>query len=273
MEKEELLEKIKLSKKYKTLSREIIEDRINEYINKNPNFKRYPEKIIIKEIKALLHKSHGSFQINTKKRNYYLSELKKNPENLEIVNLILNTNASTKDRISAYPVIYSKIFEITGKPNSILDLGCGLNPISILYAKLDNLKEILYYAYDINDEDSNLINEFFKIQGIKGKSKILNLNDLENIKKIENAEVCFMFKFLDVVEKNRGHKYSEEIIKVLAEKCKFIVVSFSTRTITGKPMNFPHRGWIERMLERINIKFEKLDFSEDAGEIFYVISK
>jgi len=80
-----------------------------------------------------------------------------------------------------------------------------------------------------------------------------------------------MFKLVDVIEANKkGHKYSEGIIKILANKCKFVVVSFSKLTVSGKFMNFPYRGWIERMLERINFNFKILDF---PNEVFYVVSK
>ena len=266
MESQEIILEIKKSKKYKTLSEEIINDKIKEYALKNPNYKNYPEKIILKEIKTILHKIHGSFQINSSDRERYLLELKDNPQSKEIIVDILRTNSSTNERLEIYPQLYNKLFQITGKPKSILDLGCGLNPIS---ASFMNLNETRYYAYDINDKDSLFLNEFFKIEKMQGISKTLNLQSLENIKNLEGADVCFMFKLLDVLEK-KGHRYSEEIIKVLIEKCNFIIVSFATASLGGKRMKFAERGWIERMLERIGLKFEKMKFS---NEIFYIISK
>lgn len=266
MESQEIILAIKKSKKYKTLSEEIINDKIKEYALKNPNYESYPEKIILKEIKTILHKIHGSFQINSSSRERYLLELKDNPENKEIINDILRTNTSTNERLESYPHLYKELFEITGKPKSILDLGCGLNPISTVFM---NLKDVRYLAYDINDKDSLFLNEFFKIEKINGISKTINLQSIENIKKLEKVDICFMFKLVDVLEK-KGHKYSEEIIKVLIEKCKFIIVSFATASLGGRRMKFAERGWIERMLDRIGLKFEKIEFS---NEIFYIISK
>ncbi len=88
-----------------------------------------------------------------------------------------------------------------------------------------------------------------------------------SFRKLPKADVCFMFKFLDPLEE-KGHKLSEEIIKSL--DCKYIVVSFSTKTISGRNMRYPYRGWIEKMLNRINIKFDRFNLE---NEVFYIIHK
>ena len=41
-------------------------------------------------------------------------------------------------------------------PKSILDLGCGINPLALAE------KGVKYYASDINSEDLNIVREFFK---------------------------------------------------------------------------------------------------------------
>lgn len=271
MEKTEILAKIKESKKYKQISDEAISKEIEEYIKRNPKFESYKDKKILKDIKAELHKISGSFQISAnilQKRTKLLEELRKDPSNSKIIEKILETNRSTKERFNSYKEIYDKVFQITGKPKSILDLGCGLNPI---YYAFMNLEQLEYYAYDINQAEIDFLNEFFKISNINGKAKVLDLANLENVKHLPKADICLMFKFIDPIEKQgNGHKLSEEIIKILIEKCKFIVVSFSTKTLGNKKMNFPYRGWIERMLERIELNFNKID---SENEVFYVLSK
>jgi hypothetical protein len=277
MEAEELknlISKVKQNKKYKGLSEEIVGGKILEYAKKNAKFLDYKEKFIVKEIRSMLHKAYGSFQVkgNTnKKREKLLEKLKNNPDNLEVINKILRTNKSTCERLDIYPKIYEKIFEITGKPDIIVDLGCGLNPFSFPHMKIKSENKVKYYAYDINESDKEFLNNFFEIEKdkINGKAELINLQNLEEINKIPKCDVCFMLKLVDVLD-IKGHKLSEEIIRKLSGKCKFIVASFATKTITGKNMNFPYRGWIERMLSRVGLKFEKISLS---GEIFYVISR
>lgn len=261
-----IYEKIKSSKKYKNLPDEVIKEHIGKYFRTNNinnesigNIKTKKLKLIIKHIKADLHKlSLGFENSNINKREYMI----KSGEYEEL----LNTNKSTKERLLYYSSLYEQIFEITGNPKIITDIGCGLNPISIIYMK--NKPE--YYAYDINQSDMNTINEFFEKENIKGKAETLDISKLENIKNIPKSDICFMFKLIDPLENayGKGHKLSEQIINIISEKSKYIIISFATKTLTGKNMNHPQRGWIERMLSRLNYKYNIIN---TTNEIYYVV--
>ncbi len=264
-----LITLIKANKKYKDISDEVVKTELEKYFKTNSKAQNFRDKIIVKDIRTKLHKTYASFQMPNKakkQRQELLEQLDKNPKDIKIINKILETNLSTKERIKIYGSLYERIFNITGEPISILDLGCGINPISFPYMKLDNAD---YYAYDIDESDTKFLNRFFELMQINGKAETLNLSRIKSFESLPNAYICFMFKLLDVIEK-KGHKYSEEIIKILIEKCGFIVASFATQTVSGKNMNFPARGWIERMLSRIGLKFKMLEY---PNEIFYVIYK
>ena len=268
---QELIKLIKKNKKYASLSSDIISRELEEFKRKNPGIKLEDIKseYIVKEIRTRLHKMHGSFQVKeNKKREKYFEELKNNPRDLDIIDDILRTNKSTDERVEDYPEIYKKIFAITNKPGSIIDLGCGINPVSFVYMDLPINTE--YLAYDINDRDEVFLNEFFSLEKINGKANILDTSKVDNIKSLPNSDLCFMFKFLDPIEKayGKGHKLAEEIIVELRKKVKFIVISFSKLTVSGNPMNFPYRGWMDRMLERLELKTKQF---ETDNEIFYVI--
>ena len=258
MDKEQFIKAIKSSKKYKEISEEIIRNKVEEFFNK---YDMSDEKFMLKEIKASLHKLHGSFRFADKKLG----------EDLEKGDFesILSKNRSTKERLEDYELIYEQIFDVTGKPNSILDLGAGLNPVSIPLMKLG--KNIVYYSYDINDKESKFINKFFEKFKINGKSEILDLTRIENVDSLPSADLCLMFKLIDVLEaEKKGHKYAEEIIQALLKKTKFIVVSFAKLTVSGDKMSFPQRGWIERMLERLGLEYSRFEIN---SEIFYIIKK
>jgi len=177
---------------------------------------------------------------------------------------ILKTHASTKERIDIYPELYKEIFAITKKPKSILDLGCGMNPFSFPFM---DLKKVKYVASDISDNDLRLIEKYFKNHNISCQKVIIDLRQVKHDENLLNikADICFMFKLLDSIETS-GHKLAETIITNL--NCKWIVASFAKTGIKGTPMRHTYRGWIERMLDRLNMKFWKLEFS---NEIFYVI--
>jgi len=190
---------------------------------------------------------------------------------IDIIHKILSSTVSTKERLDDYEFIYNKIFDITGIPKTILDIGCGLNPISYIYM---HIKELNYYAYDIDESDIQFLNEFFHImknKGLNGKSQILDVRNKNQINNIPNTDIIFLFKVIDLIDID-NHKPSEELIKNLLnqKKAKFIVASFATKTISKKSMNFPNRKWFELMLQRIGLKFKII---KTRNEIFYIISK
>ena len=269
MENIQILNQVKQNKKYKTLSDELILSEIKEYLNKNN-----PKKIIkqdIKHIRSKLHRAYSTYQTTKKNKiQLLLNQLKQNPESLDIINKILSSNISTKERLDDYKFIYNKIFQITDKPKSIIDLGCGLNPISFPYM---NLQSLIYYAYDIDEQDIKFLNEFFNIMKnkIKGKAEILNLRDFKKISNLPPSDIIFLWKIIDLIDID-NHKPSEELINFLfnKNKAKFIVASFATKTITRKQMNFPKRKWFEFMLKRNNLDFKTF---QTKNEIFYIISR
>src|SRR3989338_4678582 len=207
-------------------------------------------KEVIKKTRAVLRKSAGAFVRLDKIKNFERLLLK---------------HESTRERMEIYPEIYRRIFHIAGTPKSILDLGCGLNPLS--YNHLGIKPE--YYASDIDSKIVGIVNEFFVKNKIKGRAEIINLREIKNRKiKLPKADICFMFKLLDSIEMEKGHKLAEKLIK--AVQCKWIAASFSTRTLSGKRMRHPYRGWIEQLCRRLGYFYEIIEFEND---IFYLICR
>ncbi|MBR9704682.1 hypothetical protein GOV12_04670, partial [Candidatus Pacearchaeota archaeon] len=195
-----ILIEIKKSKKYQDISDEIIKDEIIKYLNKNPNLikKNKLKKNNLSQIKANLHRIYASYQTSNKnKRTKLINQLKDNKENPQIINDLLKTHRSTYERLIFYTSLYKDIFKITNKPETINDLGCGLNPISI---PLMNLKKIKYHAYDIEKSEIIILNDFFNILKIQAKADILDTKDLEKIKNIPNSDIIFMFKLIDLID-------------------------------------------------------------------------
>ena len=137
---QEILRKIKENKKYKTLADSIVKKEIQNYLKKNKI--KEITKQDIKQIRAKLHLKYASFQTKKKnKRYFYIDNLKqlseiRNPSSKdlndikEINNKLLSITISTKERLNNYSELYQQIFEITGTPETIVDLGSGLNPLS-----------------------------------------------------------------------------------------------------------------------------------------------
>ncbi|MEK6900454.1 MAG: hypothetical protein AABX05_05000, partial [Nanoarchaeota archaeon] len=157
--------------------------------NFNPKSRSY--EIVIKQVRAKLRRAYGLFSDDPAKRQKLMDILLVTPiaAQNKIIDEILLTHASTKERLLIYPDLYKNIFAITGKPGIILDLGCGINPFSFSYMKL---RKCTYLAYDINEEEIGAINRYFsllhqKVPYFDGKASAA---DVASLQKIPPADIC-----------------------------------------------------------------------------------
>ena len=282
-----LVEDVKKKKEIAGVKEEFIVNEIIKYLKQNSRalakiieskshneLKRSKEyKKIIKEIRKVLHKVTGAYQTgNIKDRDKLLKELENSLKNnnfndfIEIHKKLLSTNTSTRERLEIYPALYKEIFSITGIPKSILDLGAGINPVSFPWF---NFGSIEYYVYELNKNDCKFLEKYFDLMkkhtNLKGKAEVL---DLLKIKEVifPKTDICFLFKVLEPLELSTKHKISEELLKKI--KSRFIVVSFATRTMAKRAMNYEKRGWFEKMLQRNGYKFDNII---KENETFYII--
>lgn len=246
---ESLIKKIKEKKSLNNLDDEIIEKYVKDYFKNNTKSKiileKHPKpeksaefKKIVKEVRNELNRIYGIFQLNK--------------------DLKLESHTSTKERIKIYPHIYRKIFSITGEPKRILDISCGLNPLSYKYLGC----KPYYIATELTKNDCYLLKEYFKKEKIEGE--VLQINLFKDCR-FPSADVAFLFKVLGILN---DKKLAERIIKNL--EVKYIIASFSLITITGRKMNYPLQGWFQRLLKRLNLRYELI---KEENEIFYVIKK
>jgi len=217
-----LVEKIKEKRELSDLPNEFVEKILSEVDPKLNDRAR------LKKTREKLRKIYGMFKIG---------------ENLE-----KNISAKTRD----YKDLYKKIFSLTGKPKKIIELGCGLNGLSIK----DFGFKTGYYGYDLSGKYCELSNNYFKTNKLDAECIQMDLSEINNFKKIP---IC------DVVLCKRD--ISKDILKVL--KCKYFVVSFSTKGLGGGVnIKKKQRVWFIRFLEELNLKFERF---ETRDELFYIV--
>lgn len=256
MDKVELVKAIKQKKELSGIADSVVLSTLEDYLKKTrlqiDNLLPSEGKIIVREIRARLRKLSGQYQLSTKRDNSDLSS--------EELARLLKTHSSTSERLDFY-VALKKIIQET-KAKSILDLGCGLNPLALAD------KKTKYFASDIKEDELEIIKNYFKKNKISGETFVYDLRNIDS--NLPKADLCIMFKVIDVVDpasKTRG-KLTESIITRVP--CKNILVSFATRKLSGKKMNFPERFWFEKILQKLGCSFNK--FSSD-NEIFYLIKK
>ena len=232
MELTSLINKLKSKKELKDLDDNFIKSRINEYLLKNKvdldNERNKNYRLMFKFLRKQLREVYGVFRVIKEERN-----------------------------IEFYKEVFDEF-----KPKSVMDLGCGLEPLR--YTTINpNTK---YYCYDINIKEIKKINELFKKNNINGKARSFNLiNDLSNLPKVDLCMILKVLESLESIKKN----FSKELLKKI--KSKIIIVSFA-KIALGKNIRIKKAGrsWFRRILKELNYNYYIKDYDD---EIFFVIKK
>lgn len=235
-----------------------------DYIPNLNNKKSNDFEAIVKHVRSRCHDIYEIFQTqNIEKRDTILNSI--NILTKKSIAPLLSTHLSTKERLPHYETLYKKIFDITSVPKTILDIGCGLNPISIPYMNID-LSKLKYFASELSVEDTNFIENFFVKFNINGEAFLCNIVKEYQLLSKYPADACFAFKLFDVLE-SQEKNISYKIISVL--KCKWLVASFSLKNIKNKKMKRDKPHYFERFLNNMEYGFETVLFE---NEIFYVVN-
>ncbi len=176
---------------------------------------------------------------------------------------ILSAHASTKERIPIMSEFYTRIFEHTGVPGSILDLACGLNPFALPWMGLP--METTYHAYDLHKPRIDLINAFFHVVG---RPPLAEKRDILVKPPELRADVAFFFKEAHRFEQ-RQHGCNRTFWQAL--KVKTIVVSLPSSNLTGShSMLEGQRILVERAVSGLDWKVTEILV---ANEIIFCIDK
>jgi 16S rRNA (guanine(1405)-N(7))-methyltransferase len=139
---------------------------------------------------------------------------------------ILAAHASTRERMQILSQFYQRLFEFTGRPDSILDLACGLNPFSFSWMELP--VSVRYYVYDLNWPRLRFIHQYFEMQGLAdlGESRDILLDPPR-----EEAHVAFFFK--------EAHRFEQRqpgcnLKFWQALNVHYLLVSLPTSSLSGK---------------------------------------
>ena len=139
---------------------------------------------------------------------------------------LLKTHASTRERLAYQSEFYAAIFAVTGMPKTILDLACGLNPLAFAWMGLPLTTQ--YHAYDLHQPRVELINHYFKLQGL---AQLAEHGDILVHPPQIQAEVAFFFKEAHRFEQRRRGCNREFW---LALNVNWLVVTLPASSLTGR---------------------------------------
>jgi 16S rRNA (guanine(1405)-N(7))-methyltransferase len=215
------------------------------------------DKEILKAAKRKLHQVYAAYL--TPKAAARLSQLVAGPQEPRATCLeAMSLHASTTERLPILEELYGRIFAITGVPQRVLDLACGLHPFGLPWMGLPEGSS--YHAMDIDCELMARLGGFFANQ-IVAECRDILVRPPE-----EPADVAFLLKAVPCLEQQeRGA--SLRLLRSL--KARHGVVSFPVRSLGGhsKGMEEHYTAMAEDLIEKLGTDAEALRY---PSEIFYV---
>jgi 16S rRNA (guanine(1405)-N(7))-methyltransferase len=139
---------------------------------------------------------------------------------------MLESHASTKERIPELEEFYSTIRSVIGKPSIILDLACAMQPFAHPWMGLP--ADCRYFAYDLHQPRVDLINQYFNAARINGQAFY---GDILLQPPSQQADAAFFFK-----EAHRFDQRQKGCNRAFwqALNVRWLVVSLPATNLTGR---------------------------------------
>jgi len=261
---EEITARILASPKYRALLPRTVEAAVQEALA------RYGEKGAAKQARAILHQAWGAYYPYRPKFGKLLDTLRaglhagRSPR--DVLPPALAMHSSTAERSSFLDEFYSRIFAVTGPPESVLDLGCGLNPLSLPWMGLP--EGTPYVGMDIDTEQNAFLNAALAEIGLPPERARVQDGDIL-LDDPPEAGVVFMLKLLPLLE----HRRKGAAWGVLRrQRARHIVVSFPSSGLSGRKrmMGEFHGSNFLRLVGSEPWKVSALTFK---SELVYIVGK
>lgn len=159
---------------------------------------------------------------------------------------LLAHHASTRERLPVLRNFYTTLFAGLPPIRSVLDLACGLNPLTIPWMDLPAGAE--YFACDINSEQMTFLQKALPHLGVGGNAFVADL--LQEVPQ-QSVDVAFLFKTipcLEQVDKTVGPRLLRQV------NANVLFVSFPAQSLGGrnKGMVDTYSGHFANLLDEID---------------------
>lgn len=175
---------------------------------------------------------------------------------------MLDRHASTRERLplARMDATYERIFSVTGRPGSVLDLACGINPLYL------GARGIPTLGVDISGQSVGIINAFGSSCGAPVRAVCADLLCEDAIPR-EHFHVALLFKILPLLERQRNGAATDVLAAIDAD---FLVISFPTRTLGGRNVGMEdhYSKWMESHLPDNCAVAARLT---EENELFYIL--
>lgn len=220
----ELTMAVRQSAKYKSLPPALVQAIGAQELARRRNLKE-----AVKATKNRLHQMAGAYQVGKLDYAGWLHHLQATAGEQSAVRKvcseILLHHASTRERLPILDEFYATL--LTGLPRltSVLDLACGLNPLTVPWMGLP--EGVAYFACDIYQDQIDFLNQALPLLGVHGTAQVC---DLLADCPTQAVDVAFLFKTIPCLEqadKTIGRRLLDQI------QAPILLISFPAQSLGG----------------------------------------
>jgi len=262
---EDLVRQVQSSPKYQSISISLIRRLFEDALAKG-----FSGKSAVKYVRNKCHQIGGAYfrkNLNFKEIRQELANLPRELQTSDVRQFCITTmgtHASTAERLPILEIFFQTCLAPIAPITSVLDLACGLNPLSLPWMPLT--PECSYSACDIYADMMAFVGSFFDHFRIKGHAQSCDL--FEEIPQ-DPAQVAFFLKSipcLEQVDKEIGIRVLENL------QTDHILVSFPVHSLGGRQKGMPdfYRDHFYQMLSEKTWQVREFLFS---SELAFLVSK
>jgi 16S rRNA (guanine(1405)-N(7))-methyltransferase len=262
---EKLLRAVQCAEKYKNISQQLVRDIGGVELSKRKSLKE-----AIKATRSKLHQIGSAFQEKQIPYPKWMSEVEQSPGNLnapEVLAFIKGCQSFHSSTLERLPYVERFFYEtlVSISPiQSILDLACGLNPLSIPWMPVS--ENISYSGCDIYRDMTGFLSSFMNHFRFKSEFQVCDMSkDIPQ----EKVQVAFLLKTipcLEQLDKGAGKRLLDGL------HAENILVSFPSHSLSGrsKGMVQNYEAHFNELVEGKNWRITRYQF---PSELAFLIQK
>ena len=260
---EQLVDSVLSSAKYRQIAPDLVRRIGEQELAKRATFKS-----ATKATKNKLHQITGAYWQTKPAYGDWLEQLRStshDPVRLRATcRTLMAQHSSTRERLPLLGRFYSVLFAGLPRIYSILDLACGLNPLTIPWMGLDG--DIHYTACDVGIDQVAFLAQALPLFGVTGSSYVCDLSQGIPTKSVD---VAFLFKTIPCLEQI-DKQIGARLLHTLQVQVLFI--SFPAQSLGGRNKNMINT-YTARFTELIDASLWEVKHFPFATEIVFRLTK
>jgi 16S rRNA (guanine(1405)-N(7))-methyltransferase len=260
-----LLYEVFRSPRYRNVCAAVILNIGRAELGKRANFRA-----AVKATKDKLHQIGGAYFRGVPKYTVWLDKLRTakevgdDQEFRHLCSQFMAFHSSTLERLEILDRFYDSLFARLPRIHSIIDVGCGLNPLSIPWIPIVSSAD--YYAYDIYRDLVQFVGHFLELAGARAHAEAA---DVLHSPPTVRADLAFVFKNVpcfDQIDKTATGQLIDRL------NARFVVISFPRRSLGGSDQ-FLTKQYAARFAQLVEGRSWTVSRMEYKTELVFLIDK